>query len=232
MTDTTLTETKHPTNVVGDATVGELRASLRGEVIRPGDQGSDDARAVWNAVHDKRPALDPLWEAGAHNYFTSAILDRLPDTAVDETLARWSAKPTPQSEVHIHHAGGAVARVPQSDTAFSHRDASYILNVIARSADGAGFAGHAAWARDARTALSAYGPDTMYVNFTGDAQEDKVRASYPPDTYARLVEVKDRYDPPNMFRLNQNIRPSRMSASAPDQPGLTGPGSDSEEARR
>jgi FAD/FMN-containing dehydrogenase len=161
--------------------------------------------------------LDPLWDAGAHNYFTSAILDGLPDDAIDEVLARWTAKPTPQSELHIHHAGGAMARVPQTETAFSHRDASYILNVIARSQDGAGFSGHVAWARETREALSAYGADAMYVNFTGDAGEDKVRASYPPQTYTRLVAVKDRYDPTNLFRLNQNILPTGTNASAPEQ---------------
>jgi FAD/FMN-containing dehydrogenase len=57
----------------------------------------------------------------------------------------------------------------------------------------------------------------MYVNFTGDGDEDKVRASYPPDTYARLVAVKDRYDPTNLFRLNQNIRPSDAAARPPEQ---------------
>jgi FAD/FMN-containing dehydrogenase len=153
-------------------------------------------------------ALDPLWEAGAHNYFTSALIDRLPDDAVDELLARWSAKPTPQSELHIHHAGGAMARVPQSETAFAHRDAAYILNVIARSPDGAGFGKHSDWARATRSALSGYGPDAMYVNFTGDSEPDKVRASYPADTYRRLVEVKSKYDPTNMFHLNQNIPPN------------------------
>ena len=152
--------------------------------------------------------LDPLWQAGAHNYFTSAMMDGLPDSAVDEIIARWAAKPTPQSEIHIHHAGGAMARVAQAESAFGQRTAPYLLNVIARSVDGVDFDSDATWARDARTALAAYGSDTMYVNFTGEAGADKVRASYPPQTYAKLVEVKKRYDPTNLFRLNQNIQPT------------------------
>jgi FAD/FMN-containing dehydrogenase len=156
-------------------------------------------------------ALDPLWTAGAHNYFTSALLDKLPDAAIDELLTRWAAKPTPNSELHIHHAGGAMGRVKESATAFSHRSASYVVNVIARSVDGAGFAGHADWARAARAAVAAHGRDAMYVNFTGDDEPDKVRASYPPATFARLVEVKKRYDPTNMFRLNQNISPAPLT---------------------
>ena len=152
--------------------------------------------------------LDPLWQAGAHNYFTSAMMDGLPDSAVDEIIARWAAKPTPQSEIHIHHTGGAMARVAQAESAFGQRTAPYLLNVIARSVDGVGFDGDATWARDARTALAAYGSDAMYVNFTGEAGADKVRASYPPQTYAKLVEVKKRYDPTNLFRLNQNIQPT------------------------
>jgi FAD/FMN-containing dehydrogenase len=151
--------------------------------------------------------LDPLWQAGAHNYFTSAMIDDFSDSAVDELIARWSAKPTPQSEIHIHHAGGAMARVAQTDSAFAQRTSPYLLNVIARSVDGVGFDGDATWARNARTALAAYGPDAMYVNFTGEAGADKVRASYPPETYAKLVAVKKRYDPTNLFRLNQNIAP-------------------------
>jgi FAD/FMN-containing dehydrogenase len=156
-------------------------------------------------------ALDPLWAAGAHNYFTSALVDDLSDARVDELLARWSAKPTPQSELHIHHAGGAMARVSPDATAFSHRNAAYILNVIARSPDGAGFDGHVSWARSTREALSGSGPAAMYVNFTGDTDPDKVRASYPPATYARLADVKRRYDPTNMFRLNQNIPPNPLT---------------------
>jgi FAD/FMN-containing dehydrogenase len=162
-------------------------------------------------------ALDPLWTAGAHNYFTSAMLDDVPDAAVDELIRRWTAKPTPQSELHIHHAGGAMARVGESETAFSQRGAAFILNVITRSPDGVGFGGNVAWAQGARAALSSYGPDTMYVNFTGDGAEDKVRASYPPETYARLVAVKDRFDPTNLFRLNQNIPPSNGAAGPPEQ---------------
>ena len=156
-------------------------------------------------------ALDPLWTPGAHNYFTSALIESLPDDAIDHALAAWRSKPTPQSEFHIHHAGGAMGRVPADATAFAHRSAQYIVNVIVRAPEGNKFERHTKWARSARQTMSAYGPDAMYVNFTGDADPDKVRASYPPATYARLVAVKQRFDPTNLFRSNQNISPTPLT---------------------
>ncbi|MDF3301462.1 FAD-binding oxidoreductase [Streptomyces tropicalis] len=151
--------------------------------------------------------LDPLWTAGSYNYFTSAFVDPS-DAAVDALLRHHGASPTPSSELHLHQLGGAFARMPADATAFSQRDAGVLCNVIARSPDGADFDAHVAWAREARADIARHGHGTMYVNFTGDAAQDKVRASYPDAVHARLVRVKDAYDPTNVFHLNQNIRPS------------------------
>lgn len=151
--------------------------------------------------------VDPLWTAGAHNYFTSAFIEPS-DAALDAVLRRHLTTPTPFSEVHLHQLGGAFARVPAQATAFSQRDASVLCNVVARSPDAADFGAHVGWARDTREEIARHGRGTMYVNFTGDAAEDKVRASYPGPVHDRLVGVKDAYDPTNLFRLNQNIRPS------------------------
>ena len=101
-----------------------------------------------------------------------------------------------------------MGRVPADATAYAHRGAAYVLEVIARSPERAGFDRHADWARTTREAMQPWGGGA-YVNFTTDPGEDRVRASYPPDTYARLVAVKDRYDPTNLFRLNQKTQPSR-----------------------
>ena len=110
------------------------------------------------------------------------------------------------SELHIHQLGGAMGRTPAGATAFATRDRDFILNVVARTPDAAGYDTAVEWARATTAAL---GPDAAaYVNFTGEASADLVRAAYPPETYARLVAVKDRYDPTNLFRLNQNIAPS------------------------
>ncbi|MGV9991134.1 FAD-binding oxidoreductase [Streptomyces sp. NPDC003374] len=151
--------------------------------------------------------LDPLWTAGAHNYFTSAFFEPS-DEAVDALLRQHLDSPTPACELHLHQLGGAFARVPADATAFSQREASVLCNVIARSQDAADFDARVAWARGARREIARHGRGTMYVNFTGDAAEDKVRDSYPDAVHERLVRVKDAYDPTNMFRLNQNIRPS------------------------
>jgi FAD/FMN-containing dehydrogenase len=152
-------------------------------------------------------ALDPLWGAGAQNYFTSELLEKLPDAAIDTLLTQWMSKPSPESELHIQHVGGAIARVDAAATAYSYRSAAYIVNIIAKATDSSDFGVHTDWARTTRSTVSRYGDDAMYVNFTGEATPDQVRASYPPATFARLVDVKRRYDPNNMFRFNQNISP-------------------------
>src|SRR3954471_7139913 len=156
-------------------------------------------------------ALDPLWGAGAQNYFTSELLEQIPDAAIDTLLTQWTSKPSPESELHIQHAGGAVGRVDPAATAYSHRSASYVVNVIAKATETPDFTVHTDWARTTRSAVSRHGTDASYVNFTGEASPEQVRASYPPATSARLVDIKRRYDPTNLFRLNQNISPHPLT---------------------
>ena len=102
-----------------------------------------------------------------------------------------------------------MARTAPGATAFSQRQAPYLINCIARTPTAEGFEANRAWARGTREAMAKFGAGQMYVNYTGDADEDKVRASYPAETYARLAAVKAHYDPANRFRFNQNIRPAQ-----------------------
>jgi FAD/FMN-containing dehydrogenase len=144
--------------------------------------------------------LDPLYPRGVWNYFRSAFFDELDTSTFVEAYGK---VPNAMSELHIHHLGGEMGRVPADATAFGTRDRTFLLNVVARSADASGYQDAVSWARESARAI---GPDAAaYVNFTGEG------SSYPKDTYERLVAVKDRYDPTNMFQLNQNIRPSSGS---------------------
>jgi FAD/FMN-containing dehydrogenase len=151
--------------------------------------------------------VDPLWEAGAANYFTSVFLDEVADPAVDTLVAanRRSASPPATSELHVHHLGGAVGRVDEDSTAFSHRRSPFLLNCVGRTQDSADLAPVAEWARRTREDMSQFGGGP-YVNFTGEGGAE--RGAYPPQTYARLAEVKRIYDPDNVFRFNQNISPA------------------------
>jgi FAD/FMN-containing dehydrogenase len=150
--------------------------------------------------------LDPLYPRGVHNYFRSTFLDGLGSATIGSLLRSHSELPTAMSEIHVHHIGGAMSRVPSDSTAFATRDKDYMLNVVARTPTADGFADTVNWAR--RTTDGVDGGSAAYVNFTGEASTDLVRSSYPGETYNRLVSVKDRYDPENVFRLNQNIPPS------------------------
>jgi len=159
---------------------------------------------------DLQQLIDPLWEAGSANYFTSVFLDRLPDEAV-ETLVdyhRRSADPSVQAELHIHHLGGAVAQRSTDSTAFSNRSSPFLINCVARTADLKDLPRHGAWARAAREAMATYGRGEMYVNFTGEGSEHNVRVSYSPAVLTRLKAIKDQYDPFNIFRFNLNISPT------------------------
>ena len=98
--------------------------------------------------------LDALWTRGAHNYMRSAYVNELNDAAIAATVRQHQAVPSPHSEIHLHHFGGAVARVDDDDAAFGDRSAQYVLNVIARSPDAEGFDANVAWARDSTQALA------------------------------------------------------------------------------
>ena len=151
--------------------------------------------------------IDPMYAPGAANYFTSAFLDELPGSAA-EALAdahRRSAGLPAACELHVHLLGGAMARTAPGATAFSQRQAPYLINCIARTPTAEGFEATRAWARGTRDSMARFGAGQMYVNYTGEGDEDKVRASYPAETYARLAAVKAHYDPANRFRFNQNI---------------------------
>ena len=159
---------------------------------------------------DLQQLVDPMWEAGSANYFTSAFLDRLPDEAV-ATYAdfyRRSADLPIQEELHIHHLGGAMGAVAPDVTAFSDRSSPYIVNCITRTPDAGQLADRIPWAQGARDAMATYGNGRTYVNFTGVGAADKARTTYPPEIFARLQSVKDEFDPTNVFRFNQNIPPT------------------------
>src|SRR4051794_18614572 len=151
--------------------------------------------------------IDGLWTPGAHNYMSSAYIDALDDEAIEAAVARHRAVPSPSSEIHLHHFGGAVARVDEDATAFGGRSAQYVLNVIARSVEAEGFDANVQWARGTTAALAPVSAAGAYTNFMGDARDGRLRESYGEAKYERLVALKRRYDPTNLFRLNQNIAP-------------------------
>jgi FAD/FMN-containing dehydrogenase len=103
--------------------------------------------------------------------------------------------------------GGAVARVAESATAFAERSMPFVLNAATGFRDRDAAAAHVDWARRVIAAADAASTGRSYVNFLADS--DQARIAYGPDTYERLVRLKDTFDPTNVFRLNQNIEPSR-----------------------
>jgi FAD/FMN-containing dehydrogenase len=149
---------------------------------------------------------------GWHYYWKSAELPELQDDVIDILVEHAARISSPRSYAVMFHLGGAVARVPEDATAYSHRDAIHNININAvwQPHEAIGEQ-ERAWTHRFFSALEPHQVG-VYVNFLGDEGEARVRAAYGPDKYERLVALKDRYDPDNFFRINQNIRPSRLSA--------------------
>jgi FAD/FMN-containing dehydrogenase len=131
--------------------------------------------------------------------------DRFIDTVLDHCDF---PAPSPLSRIFIEHLGGAMGRVPATDTAFVHRSAPFDLIVIAGGYRPEEAEGNIQWARGTSDAMRPFMSGAAYVNYLGpDATREAVQSAYGP-AYERLVALKDRYDPTNVFRLNQNIRPT------------------------
>jgi len=153
--------------------------------------------------------FDPLYPHGRHYYWKSHKLGPLTDELIDVVIAQAARVTSPLSAVPIFSFGGAVARVPEESTAFPHRDASHDINIV-----GSWLPGHAddadrhiEWVRDFFDALQPYSRG-VYVNFTSDDTDQRVREAYNNNQWARLTSLKAKYDPTNFFRLNANIPPA------------------------
>ena len=148
---------------------------------------------------------------GLRNWWTADHLDALPDTAI-ETLAEHSLRlPKGASQSLIVPWGGAVARQAAA-WPLARRDAACVVHPFMLWDDPARDAEHIAWARGVSAAMRPYTNGGVYLNFVGDEGEDRVRAAFGERNLARLADVKARYDPENVFRLNHNIRPVRTAA--------------------
>lgn len=137
----------------------------------------------------------------------SMFADQLSDTALDAMLAAMRQPSSPASLVQLRGLGGALARVDNAATAFAHRDRRYFVAIIGLWLDPAEDpASHVAWTSALWQTIRPEGAG-VYVNFLENEGADRVRDAYPTATYARLAEIKAKYDPRNIFHFNQNILP-------------------------
>jgi hypothetical protein len=152
--------------------------------------------------------LDALNPYGNRVYWKSAVLGRLEDDALGTVVEHAAAVPSPLSSAIVEFYGGAANRVGAQETAYPLRDVEYALNAVSMWTDPHQDAANVNWSRGLWAAMRPFSPGSVYVNFIGpDEGEDRVRAAYGPN-YERLAAIKGRYDPGNLFRLNQNIRPA------------------------
>lgn len=182
------------------------------EVIRPLRQfGPPVADLVQPIPYTTMQTLmDDGFPNGLQNYWKSSFLQELSDEAIDTIIAHFTAAPSPLSALVIEQFGGAGARVGRDETAFSHREGHSNLLIVARCADPGEVERNVAWARGAWTAMQPFTDGGAYSNYVEAGAEGAARitAAYRPETYARLVALKNQYDPTNFFRVNQNIAPT------------------------
>jgi FAD/FMN-containing dehydrogenase len=153
-------------------------------------------------------AFDPLLTPGARNYWKSHNFSTLPDGLFDLVVEYASRLPSPHCEIFLGRLGGAAARVAPDAMAYGNRDANFVMNVHGRWDTPQEDAACIAWAREFFQASAQYATGGVYVNFmTGDGV-DQIASAYGAN-YARLAKIKAKYDPKNLFSVNQNITPAK-----------------------
>jgi FAD/FMN-containing dehydrogenase len=183
-----------------------------------------DADAVFQPIRDFGPpalhgvqpmpfpalqsAFDGLYPPGHQWYWKADFVDKLSDEAIALHVEHGSRLPTMQSSMHLYPINGAAHRIARNDTAFSYRDATWAEVIIGVDPDPANAKLITNWAKEYWDALHPYSAGGAYVNFMMEEGQDRVKDSY-RDNYQRLAAVKAKYDPNNLFRVNQNIQPVR-----------------------
>lgn len=153
--------------------------------------------------------FDGLYPRELHWYWKADFVNDLSDKAIDLHIKYGQQLPTMHSTMHLYPINGAVHRVHRHDTAFSYRDASFLSVIVGVSPDPMDTDRITQWAKDYWLALHPYSAGGGYLNMMMEEGSDNVKAAY-RDNYARLVEIKRKYDPANLFRINQNISPTGL----------------------
>jgi FAD/FMN-containing dehydrogenase len=180
------------------------------EILRPlRDLGEPLADLVTPRPYTElQSMIDAGGSAGFHNYWKAQYLRDLPEKAIDTIISSAATITSPISDLKVFPMGGAVARVDEDDSAFGHRSAPFVININSRWEMPDESDRHIQWTREFWSAVQPFSTGGVYVNFLGDEGQDRVRAAYGEAKYERLVELKNKYDPANLFHLNQNIKPS------------------------
>jgi FAD/FMN-containing dehydrogenase len=154
-------------------------------------------------------AFDPFFPKGRLYYWKSLYIDDFSDEAITTLLAYAASRPSGLSDLGLWHLGDAMSRVGVEETAYGRRDAPYLFVAEASWADSSANDENIAWARESLAAMQPFSQGGSYLNFPGFGEEKEamLRASYGPN-YDRLVALKTKYDPGNLFRMNLNIAPA------------------------
>ena len=162
-------------------------------------------------------ALQSMLDGGApygiRGYMKAEFLNDLGDDTIAELVKVGASRPSPMTQVLLEPLGGAIRDVGEEDTALGRRDVTWCYHALTLWMEPEQDAAQMAWARQIADDLRPHTTGGVYLNFTSDAGDDRVRSTYGEEKYARLVALKDRYDPHNLFQLNQNIKPSSMAAA-------------------
>jgi hypothetical protein len=152
-------------------------------------------------------AFDALYPAGLQWYWRADMFPTLSDEAIEVHEKYGALLPTGHSTMHLYPVDGAASRVAPDATAFPYRGGGWAGVIVGVDPDPANAAAITTWAKDYWTELHPFSAGGAYVNFLGDEGQDRVEAAY-RGNYPRLAQVKHRYDPDNVFHVNQNIRPA------------------------
>lgn len=202
-----------PRDLVGRRVVGVV-ACFAGP-IKAGEEVMGPLKSFGSPVLDlcepkpfvvHQTMFDQSYRHGCWYYVRSCDVEDLSDEVIDIAVEYGNQINSPMSSLALWQMGGAVARVSENETAFHGRKAGFTFNINGNSETAEGFEQEREWARSYWSALAPY-HTSVYINFLMDEGEDRVRNAYGPEKYDRLKTLKRRYDPTNLFRLNQNITP-------------------------
>ncbi len=159
---------------------------------------------------DIQKIVEPMFPPGRLNYWKANFVDDLSDELVDILVATYRRVPSRYSNIALEPMGGAIARVPDTATAFHHRTHAFSLLLLGGWLEAEETEANVAWVRELWDLTRPLSSSAVYVNYLGTEGDSRIRDAYGPN-HARLSEIKRKYDPGNFFRFNQNIEPAPSS---------------------